>query len=308
MAAFTKRFELHLTAIVHGLVPGRAAARQIFIAVLLAYFGESVFAQTAGRITGQILDQSQASIPGATVTAENTATGARREIASDRQGRYVFDDLPIGMYKVTVSAKGFQSQMRSELELNVASTFVVDFTLPTGQVSEAVEVKAKAEVIDPNAANGQLMGNKSVVDLPINGRDYARFTLLTPGAVAVYNYIADTTFNGMSSVSNQFSIDGIDASRVDEPYMANGFERGARLLTGSLDTVEEFRVQTSNFNAEYGRAAGHRHSRRHQERRESAARHRFSIFCATTFSMRAISSTPFRTICPNSATTISAAT
>jgi len=225
-------------------------------AVLLLCFTSALFAQTAGRISGQILDQSQASIPGARVTAENIATGARREVESDRQGRYVFDDLPIGMYKVTVSAKGFQSQMRSVLELNVASTFVVDFTLPTGQVSEAVEVKATAEVVDPNAANGQLMGNKSVVDLPINGRDYARFTLLTPGAVAVYNYIADTTFNGMSSVSNQFSIDGIDASRVDEPYMANGFERGARLLTGSLDTVEEFRVQTSNFSAEYGRALG----------------------------------------------------
>jgi len=232
------------------------AARNLLLATLLAGAAGTLFAQTAGRISGQILDQSQASIPGAKVAAENVATGARREVESDRQGRYVFDDLPVGTYKVTVSANGFQSQMRSGLLLTVASTFVVDFTLPTGQVAEAVEVKGQAEVLDPNAANGQLMNNRSVTDLPINGRDYARFTLLTPGAVAVYNYIADTTFNGMSSVSNQFSIDGIDASRVDEPYMANGFERGARLLTGSLDTVEEFRVQTSNFSAEYGRAMG----------------------------------------------------
>ncbi len=224
--------------------------------VVCSYLGGALFAQTAGRISGQILDPSLASVPGATVTAENTSTDAKREVEADRQGRYVFDDLPIGPYKVTASAKGFQSQAQSNLQLNVASTLIVNFTLPTGQMTQTVEVTGKAEVVDPDAANGQLMGNKSVVDLPINGRDYARFTLLTPGAVAVYNYIADTTFDGMQSVHNQFSIDGVDASRVDEPYMANGFERGARLLTGSLDTVEEFRVQTSNYNAEYGRAAG----------------------------------------------------
>ncbi|MBV8818723.1 MAG: TonB-dependent receptor, partial [Acidobacteriaceae bacterium] len=149
-----------------------------------------------------------------------------------------------------------QTQERPNLRLTVAGTLTLEFTLPAGQLAEAVDVKGQAEELDREAANGQIMNNQSVVDLPINGRDYARFTLLTPGAVAVSNYIADTTFNGMQSIHNQFSIDGIDASRVDQPYMANGFERGARLLTGSLDTVEEFRVQTSNYNAEYGRAAG----------------------------------------------------
>jgi hypothetical protein len=227
-----------------------------FLSALVTCFCSSGFAQTSGRISGQITDQSKASVPGAKVTAIDTSTDARRVVETDRQGRYVFDDLPVGPYKVSVEAKGFQPQLRTGLVLNVASTFVVDFVLPTGQVSDAVQVTSTAEVIDPTAANGQFMDNKAVVELPINGRDYARFTLLTPGAVAVFNYIADTTFDGMQSVHNQFSIDGIDASRVDEPYMANGFERGARLLTGSLDTVEEFRVQTSNYNAEYGRAAG----------------------------------------------------
>ncbi|MEO8027723.1 MAG: carboxypeptidase-like regulatory domain-containing protein, partial [Bryobacteraceae bacterium] len=203
-------------------------------------------AQTAGRISGQIMDQTLASIPGAKVVAENTGTGARREIVTDQQGRYVFADLPIGKYKVMVDATGFQSQVRSELQLNVASVLSVDFTLPAGTLTQAVEVKGQVETVDPLAANGQLMGNRSVMDLPINGRDYARFSLLTPGAVSTNNFIAMITFNGMQSIHNQFSIDGVDASRVDQPYMANGFERGARLLTGSLDTVEEFRVQTSN--------------------------------------------------------------
>ncbi len=221
---------------------------------LLACF--SLGAQTSGRITGQILDQTQATIPAAKVTAENLSTNATRAVTTDSQGRFVIPDLPIGPYKVTVTATGFQSQEQTNLTLNVGSTIIADFTLPAGAVSAAVDVSATADAVDPRAANGLLMDNKSVMELPINGRDYARFSLLTPGAVAVSNYIADITFNGMASVHNQYSIDGIDASRVDQPYMANGFERGARLLTGSLDAVEEFRVQTSGYNAEYGRAAG----------------------------------------------------
>src|SRR5262245_38251593 len=100
------------------------------------------------------------------------------------------------------------------------------------------------------------MNNKSLVELPINGRDYARFSLLTPGAVARTNFIADLSFNGLHSVHNQFTIDGVDATRVDQPYMANGFERGSRLLTGTRDAFQECKVQTSNDQARYGRAGG----------------------------------------------------
>src|SRR6185437_12231904 len=122
---------------------------------------------------------------------------------------------------------------------------------------QQVVVTSEAPIIDKSdAGTGTVMSNQQVTELPINGRDYARFSLLTPGAVFRSNYIADLTFDGLHSVHNQFSIDGIDASRVDEPYMANGFERGARLLTGSLDTVSEFKVQTSDYGSQYGRAAG----------------------------------------------------
>jgi len=102
---------------------------------------------------------------------------------------------------------------------------------------------------------GTTLNTAALAQLPINGRDYARFTLLTPGAVASTNILANISFNGQQISANRFSIDGVDASRVDYPYIANGFERGARLLTGSLETIAEFRALTSVYPAEYGRAA-----------------------------------------------------
>jgi outer membrane receptor protein involved in Fe transport len=95
-----------------------------------------------------------------------------------------------------------------------------------------------------------------ISELPINGRDYGRFSLLTPGTVITTNHIADITFNGTPDTANQFTIDGIDATSVDGAYMANGSERGARLLTGSLDTIAEFKTLSSTYTADYGRASG----------------------------------------------------
>ncbi|MGH9845326.1 MAG: carboxypeptidase regulatory-like domain-containing protein [Blastocatellia bacterium] len=213
-------------------------------------------AQTAGRITGQVMDSSQALIPGAAVTAQNVANGQRRGATTDSQGRYVIADVSVGTYKLTVEQKGFQAQARNDVQVNVAATVTVDFTLQPGQVSEVVQVSGELSTIEATQTSGGVMNNKSLTELPINGRDYAWFGLLIPGAVARSNFIADLSFNGLHTVHNQFQIDGIDASRVDQPYMANGFERGARLLTGSLDTIAEFRVQTSNYSAEYGRASG----------------------------------------------------
>ncbi len=223
--------------------------------VLLAS-GIRLDAQTSGGFTGQILDPSQATIPGARVTAENIATGQKRDAVTATDGRYSITNLPIGRYKLSATAQGFNTSERASVTINVGQTVTVDFALTPGSVAQVVQVTEQAPIVDPNQGNGATFGNRDVVELPINGRDYARFSLLAPGAVARSNYIADLSFNGLHTVHNQFAIDGVDASRVDQPYMSNGFERGARLLTGSLDTIAEFRVQTSNYRAEYGRAAG----------------------------------------------------
>lgn len=214
-------------------------------------------AQTAGSVIGRVYDPSKAAIPGATITAVNVATGESRVVASDQSGYYIFPSLPVGTYDLTAEAQGFRKQVTRGLVVDVAAALVVDFNLSLGEMSQLIEVVSEAPVIETrSAATGGIMENRQPTELPINGRDHARFSLLIPGALARGNYIADLSFNGQHTVHNQFSIDGIDASRVDQPYMANGFERGARLLTGSLDTISEFRVQTNSYGAQYGRAAG----------------------------------------------------
>ena len=195
-------------------------------------------------------------MPNAAVTVDNLANGQHRQATTDNAGRYTIANIPVGSYKLSVTRQGFQTAVQSPVSVAVGATVSVDFTLQPGTISQVVEVSSQAPIIDPNQGQGATFNNRGLVELPINGRDYARFSLLAPGAVARSNNISDLSFNGLHSVHNQFSIDGVDASRVDQPYMSNGFERGARLLTGSLDTIAEFRAQTGNYRAEYGRAAG----------------------------------------------------
>lgn len=225
-----------------------------FLPVLFLAVTSSVFSQTAGKLIGQVTDASQAVVPGATITAEDVSTGIKRIATSDSRGTYSIPDLSIGTYDVRVEHVGFSTVDRPNVLISVGQAATVDIVLQPGTVNQVVEVQAAAEAVAVQP--GETLEVSQVENLPINGRDFARFAFQTPGAVARSNFIADMSFNGQHTVHNQFSIDGVDATRVDQPYMSNGFERGSRLLTGSQETIEEFRVQTSDYQAQYGRAAG----------------------------------------------------
>lgn len=215
-----------------------------------------LWSQSQGRLSGTVYDARDAVVPGGNVMVESEATGLKRVTRGDGQGRYAFPDLPIGNYLVTAEAPGFAAQKAEPVAITVGASVQVDFRLQVAGVAQSVEVRAAASLIEPQEAAGTVLTNKSLIELPINGRDYARFTLLTPGAVARTSGISDLSFNGLHPNHNNFTIDGVDGSRGDHPIVNSGFERGARLLTGSLDSMAEFRVQTSNYRAEYGRAGG----------------------------------------------------
>jgi outer membrane receptor protein involved in Fe transport len=218
----------------------------------------AVIAQnTTGRITGEVFDPSRAPVPEVNVIAVNMASGHNFKVLTDGGGLYTFPNLPIGEYRMTAQHPGFSREIFEKITVNVGETVRLNINMSLGQIEQQVEVTAQPPVLETTGATiGGVMQNQQIADLPINGRDYARFSLLTPGAVLRSSEIADLTFNGLQSGSNQFSIDGVDATRVDEAYMSNGSERGARLLTGSLDTISEFKVQSGDYSAEYGRASG----------------------------------------------------
>jgi hypothetical protein len=212
---------------------------------------------TTGRLAGQLFDPSRAAIASGSITALNTGTGQSFTATSDNSGLFTIPNLPIGIYKVTATHPGFLKQIVDTVNVNVGDVVRLDISMTIGQVDQQVEVTSDAPVLDTSGATvGGTMQNQQISQLPINGRDYGRFSLMTPGAVLRSSEIADLTFNGLQSGNNQFSMDGIDATRVDAAYMSNGSERGARLLTGSIDTVSEFKVQSGDYSAEYGRAAG----------------------------------------------------
>jgi hypothetical protein len=212
---------------------------------------------TYGSASGTVRDGSGAIIVNATVTVTNTATGISAKAASNSAGHWVFPGLGVGTYTITIESPGFKKVVHSHVVVDVASPVLIDASLVPGSADQQVEVTADVPMLEKaDAGLGGMTDGRQLQELPINGRDYARFSLLVPGAVARSSYIADLSFDGLHTVHNQYSIDGVDASRVDQPYMANGYERGARLLTGSMESISEFKVQTSGYQAEYGRAAG----------------------------------------------------
>src|ERR1700733_10774815 len=145
------------------------------------------FGQTAGKLIWQVNDSSQSSVPDATVTAENTSTGQKRSASTDKKGGYSIPDLPIGTYTVSVEQPGFSVAKRENVLITVAQTATVDIVLQPGTLNQVVEVQASAEAVAIQP--GETIDTSQVANLPINGRDFARFAFQTPGAVARSNFI-----------------------------------------------------------------------------------------------------------------------
>src|SRR5712692_2468989 len=138
-------------------------------------------AQTSGEITGEVKDQSGAVAPNAAVTVTNTATNAARSTTTNGAGIYGFPSLVPGTYQVKVEAPGFQPMVRTNIELQVQQTARVDFTLTIGQASQTIEVSGAGQLLTTeNATVGTVIEQKSIVDLPLNGRNFLQLVALSP--------------------------------------------------------------------------------------------------------------------------------
>lgn len=223
--------------------------------------------QTAGTLTGSVTDATGAVIPAATIKAVNLATNAARETVSDASGNYTIPFLPAGEYSVSLTAKGFQSQKIASLTLQVQQTLRQDFSLKVGEVSESISVDASAAVLQTdNAVVGTVIDATKVVQLPLNGRNFVQLAQLipgvqagTPGSITVRRgrgsigqqsaAFGETgmSANGARDTANRYFIDGIEF--MDYDAMTFSF-------SPSIDSLSEFKVETSSYGAESGGAPG----------------------------------------------------
>ncbi|MSV28079.1 MAG: TonB-dependent receptor [Bryobacterales bacterium] len=217
-----------------------------------------VSAQTEkAQLAGTVVDSSQAVVAGAQVTATHTATGARRSTTSSEQGFYSLPFLAPGMYDIQVGKEGFRTLNRSAFKLDVAQVATMNFGLEVGAVSEQVTVTAQQVSLDTGSASlAHTMENQRIVNLPTNGRNSYGFATLVPGVRAsrgfsevAYGMYNDqfVSINGSRPNQNSFLLDGGANS--------NPAFNGPAMFP-SLDSVEEYKVQTNNFSAEFSNAAG----------------------------------------------------
>lgn len=211
---------------------------------------------TGGRILGRVADSSGAVLSGVKVTATNQATGVSRTSQSNDSGDYAFVDIPVGTYDVKFEQAGFTSSVRKSITLEINQVLTLNMTLQIGQTRETVEVTSDAPLVDTTSTQlGAVVNDRAVSQLPLNSRDTYQLLSLQPGVQSQTGsdlfYGSDragvVSVNGGRGRSNNFSVNGGDAN----DQFAN-----LPAVQPSPDSIEEFRVLTNTFDAEYGRNSG----------------------------------------------------
>lgn len=225
--------------------------------VLTALIAASAAAQTA-TVQGVVSDSSQAAMAEVKVTATNLETGFTREALTNGQGFYAMPSLPVGRYKVEAARTGFASAQVPDIKLDTNQVARVDFALKVGTVAERVEVSAAAALLDSETSTvGQVIDNKRIVEMPLNGRNYLQLAALTAGvAPSAGGRTADEggfVASGQHGYQVNITIDGLNNSSVASGGPL-GFE--AQAVKPSIDAVGEFKVVTNNLSAEYGDRMG----------------------------------------------------
>ncbi len=204
-----------------------------------------------GRVIGTVTDAQGGSIEGARVTVTNAQTRATREVTTGRDGTYEVVQLPIGSYTVTVEGPGFRKAVSNPQALEINRSLRIDVSLEVGAVTETVQVAAQASGVETvNATLGQSVTTQAIVNMPLNGRNVLDLALLQPGV---------TPTNSRSGSAGTFSIAGSKSDSVT--FLLDGGNNNNLLSNGVVfnpnpDTIQEFRILTSNYTAEYGRNAG----------------------------------------------------
>jgi hypothetical protein len=233
-----------------------------FVTILcaLALAAAGLMAQfESAEVLGTVRDASGAVVTKATVTLENQNTGIQAKATTDENGNYDFFNVKVGRYTVAVDAAGFQKTETQNVDVAVNARQRVDFKLEVGVVTQAVDVVGAAATLETDSSErGQVVGTQAIAELPLNGRNFSDLALLSVNIHrSVYAYAVPPregafNANGMRSTYNNFMLDGVD----NNPYSTSNQGYSNQVAQPSPDAVQEFKVITGNYSAEYGRVGG----------------------------------------------------
>src|SRR5438128_7067409 len=231
----------------------------LFLLSLFLFSSTTVLAQSTAMLQGTVTDPKGAAVPNASVVVRNKATSSERTTQTDTEGNYQVAALPAGTYSVEVRLRGFKTKMADQLAIEVARTVVQNFQLEVGDITEQVVVSSDTSVIETATTSvGTVINQRTVQEIPLNGRHFVDLALLVPGTVAPpQNGFLTAPLRGQGS----FGINTAGNREDTVNFMINGVNLNDMVqnqitFQPSINTVQEFKVDNSTFSAEYGRNSG----------------------------------------------------
>jgi hypothetical protein len=237
----------------------RCISSFFFLLLLIACPLATPAQQESATITGEVKDSSGGLVPNATVTVTNVNTNISTNTETNDQGTYTVPSLRPGDYTVAVEKNGFSKTLRSGVTLQVNQFTRIDITLQAGQLSETVLVAGGAPLLETeNSSRGSVIDQKKIVELPLNGRDYNQLALLSPGVLPGTPRLSSVNFKGVLNVNgnrtfnNVFLLDGVDNISYSNSFRGENVQ----LVQPSIEALQEFKIQTNAYSAEFGRSSG----------------------------------------------------
>lgn len=250
----------------------QCSLRIFFITLLLVCGAGSLMAQNeSGAITGAVTDPTGAVVSGATVTITDLGTNAVRTAKTGSDGQYSFSSLRPSHYKLTVEAPGFKESLVSDIELHTQDKIAQNVLLTVGQSSDTINVSADTPQLETSAAVATTIDRKFVENMPLSGRSFQALIALTPGNVTAKTYYTSSgqfSVDGQRTDANYFSIDGVSANvgitQGSNVYLGSAGAGAGQATSNnggynnlvSVDDMQEYKIQTNSFDAEYGRTPG----------------------------------------------------
>jgi len=235
-----------------------------YCCVLVSLMTPLVFGQSTGSFAGTVSDKAGAVIAGASVKITSQATGLTREAKTDDSGHYLIPLLPVAFYRIRVEAQGFGPAEQKDIRLQVDEHLELDFSLQPASVSTSVEVSADQVAVETSTPTlGQVITSEEVSELPLNGRNFVQLATLTPGTTQSTSPVSFFTNAASSEAATRgsFSLSSGGSREQETDWLLDGndnnqLDEGGIAIFSSIDDIQEFKVLTYNYSAEYGERAG----------------------------------------------------